>query len=353
MRLTGGDATFSGVGRRPARRIVGRDRLRAAPRWDRVLNAHEMSHRRRALQEAERRLFDRFGIAVESRDVRLADPPLRVRVLESGTGPPLILIHGSGMTAATWAPLMPHLSGRRLLALDLPGFGLSDPYDYSGRPLRSHAVAQLHSLLDALELEQADIVGTSLGGMWALNLAAAHPRRVRAVVSIGAPAVALPGTRRDPMFTMITTPGIGGLAVRLRPPTTGSARRGLVRALGKAAVARTPDEWFEVTRLSMGVPGWSRAMRSHMCLALRVGRPRPENLFGDEELRRLETPVLFIWGDRDRYGGSEMGRRAAELMPGARLEVVPGNHAPFLDDPERCAALIEGFVEAPRAARSS
>jgi len=242
-----------------------------------VLNAHEMSHRRRALQEAERRLFDRFGIAVESRDVRLADPPLRVRVLESGTGPPLILIHGSGMTAATWAPLMPHLSGRRLLALDLPGFGLSDPYDYSGRPLRSHAVAQLRSLLDALELEQADIVGTSLGGMWALNLAAAHPRRVRAVVSIGAPAVALPGTRRDPMFTMITTPGIGGLAVRLRPPTTGSARRGLVRALGKAAVARTPDEWFEVTRLSMGVPGWSRAMRSHMCLALRVGRPRPEN----------------------------------------------------------------------------
>jgi len=206
--------------------------------------------------------------------------------------------------------------------------------------------------LDALELEQADIVGTSLGGMWALNLAAAHPRRVRAVVSIGAPAVALPGTPRDPMFTMITTPGIGALAVRLRPPTTGSARRGLVRALGKAAVARTPDEWFEVTRLSMGVPGWSRAMRSHMCLALRVGRPRPENLFGDEELRRLETPVLFIWGDRDRYGGSEMGRRAAELIPGARLEVVPGNHAPFLDDPERCAALIEGFVEAPRAARS-
>ncbi len=68
---------------------------------------------------------------------------------------------------------------------------------------------------------------------------------------------------------------------------------------------------------------------------------------------RLETPVLFIWGDRDRYGGSEIGRRAAELMPSARLEVVAGNHAPFLDDPERCAALIEGFVEAPRAARSS
>lgn len=312
-----------------------------------------MRDRRRALKEAERRLFDRYGIAVESRDARLADPPLRVRVLESGTGPPLVLVHGSGMAAATWAPLMPHLRGRRLLALDLPGFGLSDPHDYGGRPLRSHAVAQLRSLLDALELERADLVGTSLGGMWALNLAAAHPERVGAVVSIGAPAVAFPGTRGDPMFTAITTPWVGAVAVRLRPPTTGTARRGLARVLGQPAVARTPDEWFDVTRLSMEVPGWPRAMRSHMLLALRVGRPRPENFFREEELRRLEAPVLFIWGDRDAYGGPEIGRRAAALMPSARLEVMPANHAPFLDDPQRCAALIEAFVDAPRDARSS
>jgi pimeloyl-ACP methyl ester carboxylesterase len=50
--------------------------------------------------------------------------------------------------------------------------------------------------------------------------------------------------------------------------------------------------------------------------------------------------VLFIWGDEDRYGGPDIGRRAAALMSDARVEVVPGNHAPFLDDPERCAALI-------------
>ena len=224
-----------------------------------MLNAHEMSHRRRALQEAERRLFDRFGVAVEGRDVRLADPPLRIRVLESGTGPPLILIHGSGMTAATWAPLMPHLSGRRLLALDLPGFGLSDPYDYSGRPLRSHAVAQLHSLLDALELEQADIVGTSLGGMWALNLAAAHPRRVRAVVSIGAPAVALPGTRRDPIFTMITTPGIGAR----RPPAPADDRERAPRARTRARKGGGRTHAGRVVRGHPPQHGRARMVASH------------------------------------------------------------------------------------------
>src|SRR3954451_22457390 len=167
-----------------------------------------MRDRRRALQEAERRLFDRYGIAVESRDVRLADPPLRVRVLESGTGPPLVLVHGSGMTASTWAPLMPHLAGHRLIALDLPGFGLSDKLDYAGRSLRSHAVAQLTSLLDALALERVSVIGTSLGGMWALCLAVDAPDRVTAVVSLGVPAVVLPGMRGDPFFRALSTPGL-------------------------------------------------------------------------------------------------------------------------------------------------
>ena len=303
-----------------------------------------MRDRRSNLEDAERRLFDRYDVAVETREAWLVDPPLRVRVLEAGAGAALVLIHGSGMVASTWAPLMPHLAGRRLLAVDLPGFGLSDSYDYSGRTLRRHAVAQLRSLLDALELAQADLLGTSLGAMWALNLAQAHPERVRSVVSIGVPAVALPGIHGDPFFTLVSTPGIGALAVRVRPPTTGIARRAFAGVLGDSALERTPDEWFEVTRRGMRVRGWPGAMRSHMLLAMRRGRPRPENFFSDDELRRLEAPVLFIWGADDVYGAPEMGRRAVELMPNARLEVVPGNHAPFLDDPERCGGLVGDFL---------
>src|SRR5581483_12098483 len=124
-----------------------------------------------AFEDAERQLFEACGVQVTSRRVRLTDPPLYVRVLETGDGPPLILVHGSGMSASTWAPLMPYLGRHRLIALDLPGFGLSDSFDYSGRALRAHAVAQLTSLLDALDLERAPIVGTSLGGMWALCMA--------------------------------------------------------------------------------------------------------------------------------------------------------------------------------------
>jgi 2-hydroxy-6-oxonona-2,4-dienedioate hydrolase len=81
-----------------------------------------------------------------------------------------------------------------------------------------------------------------------------------------------------------------------------------------------------------------------MQLAMRFGRPRPENLISDSELRQLTVPVLMIWGDEDPYGGLEIGRRACELIPHARLEIIPGRHAPFLDNPQRCGALINDLV---------
>ena len=92
----------------------------------------------------------------------------------------------------------------------------------------------------------------------------------------------------------------------------------------------------------MAMPGWRLAMRSHLNLAMRSGRPRPENLLTDDELRSIEVPVRLILGDDDVYGGPEIGRRAAALMSDARVHVLPGGHAPFADEPETCAALIRG-----------
>jgi pimeloyl-ACP methyl ester carboxylesterase len=94
----------------------------------------------------------------------------------------------------------------------------------------------------------------------------------------------------------------------------------------------------------MRQPGYRTAMLTHMQLAMRLGRPRPENLISDSELRQLKVPVLMIWGDEDPYGGPKIGQRACELIPDARLEIIPGRHAPFLDDPERSGALIDDLV---------
>jgi pimeloyl-ACP methyl ester carboxylesterase len=307
---------------------------------------HPAHHRATtAFEHAERRLFAACGVQVATRRVRLADPPLAVRVLEAGDGSPLVLVHGSGMSAPTWAPLMPWLGAHRLIAFDLPGFGLSDTFDYSNRPLRAHAVAQLTSLLDALGLERVPIVGTSLGGMWALCLALDAPDRIAALASLAVPAVALPGMHGDPFFTALSTPGLRQLVARISSPSVQMTRRSLARGvIGPHAAERSPEGFFEVVHEGMRQPGFRTAMLSHMRLAMRLGRPRPENFLAEAELRQIAVPVLMIWGDEDPYGEPEIGRRARALMPDARLEVIPGRHAPFLDDPERCGALIDDLV---------
>lgn len=298
---------------------------------------------------AERRLFGSCAITVTSRRVRLADPPLAVRVLEAGDGPPLVFVHGSGMSASTWAPLLPYLAGFRLIAFDLPGFGLSDAFDYTGRSLRGHAVAQLNSLFDALDLEQAAVIGTSLGGMWALCLAVDAPQRITAVASLGVPAVALPGMRGDPFFTALSTPGLRHVVASLGSPSVAVTRRSLARgAIGPSAAQRAPDGFFDVVHQGMRQPGFRTAMLSHMWLAMRRGRPRPQNFLSDAELQHIAVPVLMIWGDEDPYGAPEIGRRAAALIPNAQLEVIPGRHAPFLDDPQRCGALINELLRSAR-----
>jgi len=294
---------------------------------------------------AERRLFTACGLDVAGRRLKLADPPLSVRVLETGDGPPLVLVHGSGMSASTWAPLMPHLAGHRLIALDLPGFGLSDTFDYGGRSLREHAVAQLTSLLDALEIRRAAIVGTSLGGMWGLCLAVDAPDRITALASLGVPAVALAGMHGDPAFTVLSTPGVRHVVARLGSPSVAFTRRSLAQgAIGPNAAQRAPDGFFAVVHEGMRRPGFRKAMLSHMQLAMRVGRPCPENFLSDAELSRIAVPVIMIWGNKDPYGAPEVGARAAALIPNAELEVIPGRHAPFLDDPERCGLLINDLL---------
>ena len=111
-----------------------------------------------AFDEAERRLFERYGLTVKRGTLALRDPPTAIGVRECGDGAPVVFVHGSGMSGPTWAPVLAHLPDRRCIAIDLPGFGRSAPYSYTGRTLREHAVAQLSSALDALGLDRAPLV---------------------------------------------------------------------------------------------------------------------------------------------------------------------------------------------------
>ena len=94
------------------------------------------------------------------------------QVLELGDGPPLLLVHGGGDAAFEWVPILEELARRhRVLAVDRPGHGLADPFDYTGVDVLEHAVVFLREILDALELDTVDIAGNSLGGLWSVAFA--------------------------------------------------------------------------------------------------------------------------------------------------------------------------------------
>jgi pimeloyl-ACP methyl ester carboxylesterase len=185
------------------------------------------------IRVAEAELFDRLGVTVEQSFLPVTRTHLNLRLLAHGTGPPLVLLHGVSLGAAAWVPLFRTLPGWRLLALDLPGHGLSDPTTYGRGHVREHARRLIDDILDALELDRAPVVGHSLSGMFALWCAASGAERISSLVAIGDPAVAFAGVRVRMPLSLLTVRGVGWAV--LRSPTPSSAyRRLLAQGLGPA-----------------------------------------------------------------------------------------------------------------------
>src|SRR5690606_22468463 len=86
----------------------------------------------------QRALLAGSGLQCSERDVLLPSSSLRAHVVEAGSGPPLLLVHGGNGVGAQWLPLMTRLAGRRLIVPDRPGCGLTDPFLYDGVDLRAH-----------------------------------------------------------------------------------------------------------------------------------------------------------------------------------------------------------------------
>jgi pimeloyl-ACP methyl ester carboxylesterase len=306
------------------------------------------------IRAAEAELFAGAGAEPEASFHELAATRLRVRVLSHGRGAPVVLLHGVSLGAAAWAPLFPALSGQRLLAVDLPGHGLSDPVRYRRGEVRAHACDLIDDIFDALGLDEAPVIGHSLGGMFALWHAAARPGRISRLVAVGEPAVALPGVRVRMPLSLLTVRGLG-FAVLRSPAPRAVYRQLLAQGLGRAEVAAAPDALVAALHLSARRPGNARTVASLMHAIDRFRRPRDESVLTEAELATLATPTMFIWGADAPYLSADRARPSVERMPGAALHEVPGAHGPWLADPARSAELIQAHLgrEVHASARSS
>src|SRR5262245_34133340 len=145
----------------------------------------------------EQRLAVANGLDVQERWVDIASPPVRVRVLESGVGDPVLFINGIAAPGIAMAPLAGRLPGHRVLIMDVPGHGLSPPYLWQGAPVREQAVNILAGVLDGLGIDRVTLVGNALGGLFSLWFALDRPSRVARIVLVGQPAGAIAGARGD------------------------------------------------------------------------------------------------------------------------------------------------------------
>jgi pimeloyl-ACP methyl ester carboxylesterase len=141
----------------------------------------------------------------------------RVHVIEVGEGPPVLLLHGSGTSSLSLLPALERLEGVRAIAVDRPGFGLSEPVRVARERFRDAAVEFVDKVMGELGLEISALAGNSMGGTWALWYALARPERVRRIVLLGS-APLLPGTSPPAPLRVRATPVAGVLLTRFAKP---------------------------------------------------------------------------------------------------------------------------------------
>ncbi|MFJ8582265.1 alpha/beta fold hydrolase [Micromonospora sp. NPDC093277] len=243
--------------------------------------------------------------------------------------PPLLLIHGSGASGASWSPVVPALAvHHHVIRVDLPGCGQSPPGLSYDVPVQAGRVA---AVLDDLGLRRVAVVGHSSGGYLATALAEQRPDLVGslALISTGPSTGAL--LPQPVLLRALLAPPFGPLLWWRR--SDAMIRRGI--SVACARPVEIPDDLVADVR---GIT--YRAMRTLLrrYTAYLAERSVPQRLAA------LKVPVLVIFGAADpRWEPSSAHQY--DTVPKARVELLPGvGHMPMLEEPERTSALLLGFT---------
>ena len=244
----------------------------------------------------------------------------------SGSGRPVVLLHGLGANRGIWRETMPRLSPTRdVLAVDLLGFGESSR---PGAPLRLSTLSDaVVDTLDRLELPAVDLVGNSLGGWLALFFALEHPDRVGKVVAVA------------PAFLFGLPKGVCAAALAAGAgPKDMVAMRAYLQRVRRDADALTED----VVRAYLEARLAARDERSIATIAASI-EDGEDLLTG--RLQQLRAKTLVIHGRHDGVVPLEHSERVAREIEGARLCLFEDSaHWPQLEEPDAFAQAVEEFL---------
>ncbi|HUG55865.1 MAG TPA: alpha/beta fold hydrolase, partial [Candidatus Limnocylindrales bacterium] len=295
-----------------------------------------------------RRARDRSIGSVRARSIEVDGR--RVRIIEAGVGgdrgDPVLMLHGVGGWAENWRETLPAVaaSGRRAIAVDLPGFGESEPVRgarYFDPPDPFYA-GFVRRLLDALGVERAHLVGSSMGGAVVFVAAVCAPTRVRSLALVAPGGIG----REMPAFMRALSVPFALLLGRLPAPRA-AARRVLRSCFHDARRIPAP--------LVAEAEGYGRASVPELLRVLRsvgtLGGVR-------DDLRRAwisrahehTGPVLLVWGREDRILPFAHAAAVNAIAPQAELHVIERcGHLPMIERPAEFQAALLSFLDRAEA----
>lgn len=301
------------------------------------------------------------GVRSELIDVR----GTQVHTLRAGDdndGPPIVLVHGLGGAAINWLEVIPGLAEHRpVLAMDLPGFGRTEPPRVEAVRVGANA-RFLHALLDTIGWDEVEVHGNSMGGHISVLFAARAGDRVHRLVLV---SPALTAARRDitqlerltfAQFAPFLVPGLGGMLLnrmytRMTPQQLYDQTAGYLHADPArvspelAAVSLENVEFGRET--TWRLPAFALATNSVVREV--TTRRRAERAVAD-----VTAPALVVWGDRDRVIGRPVIDRVAALRPDWTIEVLDGvGHVAMIEAPQRYLDVVAAWRGSAAGARST
>jgi 3-oxoadipate enol-lactonase len=289
----------------------------------------QLGHRLRQGAAVRRRLPGTLGVG----PTRLArNGPVAVAYDVRGRGSPLVLIQGVGVGRWGWEPVADRLARRfRVITIDNRGIGASDapPGHYSTRMMADDVLA----VLDDAGVQRASVVGTSLGGMIAQELALAHPERVDRLVLVAT----IPGGPRSHPMPLPTT-----YLVAWAPLMTSQAKlqQFVHTTLGPETLRRRPKVARRLAARKLAHPQSQHAWRAQTEAGMLF------NPLGRQ--RRITQPTLVIQGTADQVVNPDNAGVLAGLLPNARVELFDGaGHLLYWEQPKRFVHVVTDFLTDP------
>ncbi|EZH76234.1 alpha/beta hydrolase [Ectopseudomonas composti] len=266
--------------------------------------------------------IDIDGLSIHLRDQGRRDDP-----------EPILLLHGTSASLHTWEGWVEELAKqRRVISLDLPGFGLTGPFPDNDYRVE-HYTHFLLALLDHLQVNRVVLVGNSFGGQLAWRFALTYPERSTRLVLVDAAGYPRNAESVPIGFRLAGIPALSPLMSRLLPRSMIESSVRNVYGNPDKVDDELVERYYQLTLRA----GNRQALRQRF-----VQAPSGEL---HQRIGELELPTLIIWGGRDRLIPPDNAERFARDIEGSQLVLFDDlGHVPQEEDPQRTVAVLAGFL---------